>query len=262
MDLLPFLKYAEYFLFSKHRRGHGIHSPFVFDIVSGTFRNKIDPDIVSCIESIRSKMISDQETIVVNDLGAGSVKMKSSLRKVTDIARYSAVPRKYGILLSNMSKTFAGPMVLEFGTSLGISTMYMAASSPETKVYTMEGCKAASEIAFNNFREAGLSNIRMFNGPFEEVLPEIRREKITPGLVFIDGNHRKEPVMSYFNQVAEMSDFKTVVIIDDINTTRGMGEAWSEIRNHNKVTFTIDICRMGIAFFREGINHLNYVIRY
>ncbi len=79
--------------------------------------------------------------------------MKTNLRKVSDIARYSAVSRKYGIFLSNMSGAFGIPMILEFGTSFGISTMYMAASSREIPVYTMEGCQATSEIAAENFRE-------------------------------------------------------------------------------------------------------------
>ena len=43
------------------------------------------------------------------DLGAGSVRMKTSLRKVSEIARYSPVPEKYGILLSNLAAEFGKP---------------------------------------------------------------------------------------------------------------------------------------------------------
>ena len=207
-------------------------------------------------------MISNPETIVVNDLGAGSMKMKSSLRKVSDIAKYSAVPKKYGIFLANLSRVFAGPYVLEFGTSLGISTMYMAAACPGSEVYTMEGCPQTSAIAAENFREAGLSNIRMFTGSFDELLPGIKAEGISPGLVFIDGNHSKDPVISYFNQVVDMSDRNTVIVIDDIYSSADMAEAWSEIKDRSPVTLTIDIYRMGIVFFRETGDHFHYVIRH
>jgi predicted O-methyltransferase YrrM len=162
-----------------------------------------------------------------------------------------------------MSGAFGNPLILEFGTSFGISTMYMAASSPETPVYTIEGCRTISEIAAENFREGGFTNIRLLNGSFEDLLPRIKSEKGgAPGLIFIDGNHRKEPVIDYFNQVAEMSDNKTVIIIDDINYSREMAEAWSIIKNHRNVTFSIDIFRMGIIFFRKGMTRFNYVIRY
>jgi len=262
MGMFSALRYLNYFIFSCHRNGHGIHSPFVFNLVSNIFRNKTRPDIVCSIEKIRNRLLEDPRSIKVTDLGAGSKKMKNSLRKVSDITRYSAIPGKYGILLSNMAEAFGRPFILEFGTSLGISTMYLAASCPEAEVITLEGCSATSEIDSDNFREAGLRNIRILNGPFDEILPEIRNEKICPGLVFIDGNHRKKPVITYFNQVADMSDNNSVVIIDDINSSREMAEAWCEIKNHKNVTVSVDVFRMGIVFFREGLNHFNYVVRY
>lgn len=252
----------KYLLFSRHGRGHGIHSPFAFNLVSEVFRNKTAPDIVCSIEKKRAKLLADSRSITVNDLGSGSFKMKSSLRKVSEITRYSAVPEKYGVLLSNMARVFGDPVIMEFGTSLGISTMYMAASCPGATVITMEGCSETSEIAIENFREAGLDNIRLINGSFDDILPVLKSENVSPGLVFIDGNHRKDPVINYFNQVADMSGTGSVVIIDDINSSREMAEAWSEIRNHKNVTLSVDIFRMGIVFFRKELNQFNYVVRY
>jgi len=262
MGIFSVTRYFKYLIFSCHRRGHGIHSPFVFNLVSEIFRNKTGPDIVCCIEKIRERLLADRRSITVNDLGAGSGKMKSSKRKVSDIARYSAVPEKYGVLLSNMAEAFGEPVILEFGTSLGISTMYMAASCPGATVISIEGCRKTSEIASDNFRTAGLKNIRVINGSFDNILPELRSEKICPGLVFIDGNHRKEPLIRYFNQVADMSGTGSAVIIDDINSSGEMAEAWLEIKSHKNVTLSVDIFRMGMVFFREGLNHFNYVVRY
>jgi len=256
------IQYIRYFLLSRHRNGRGIHSPFVFGLVSEIIRNKIDSDIVFSIEMIRKRLLADPRSIIVNDLGAGSKKMKSGLRKVSDIAKYSAVPLKYGILLSNMSKAFGKPYILEFGTSFGISTLYLAASCSDAEVITMEGCRATSEIAKENFLKSGFSNIRLINAPFDEILPQLNDKQVCPGLVFIDGNHRKEPLIKYFSQVADMSGNNCVVIIDDIYSSREMAEAWTEIKNHRNVTVTVDVFRMGIVFFRKGMDHFNYVVRY
>ena len=255
-------KYLKYILLSRHRNGYGIHSPFAFDLVSRVFRNKINPDIVFSIEKVRRRMISDRRSINVKDLGSGSRKINTSLRQVSDIAKYSPVPKKYGVLLSNMAAEFGEPLIVEFGTSLGISTMYLAVSCTNAIVNTVEGCVATAEIAKENFKEAGIKNIEVLTGSFDEVLPVIINSNIKPGLVFIDGNHRKEPVISYFTQIAEISDNKTVIIIDDIYYSREMEEAWNEIKQFEKVTLTVDIFRMGIVFFREGMSHNNYIIRY
>jgi predicted O-methyltransferase YrrM len=255
------IKYLNYILFSHHRKGHGIHSPFVFDLVSRVFRNKNNPDILFTIDQVRKKMISDKRCIQVRDLGSRQELLKTKTRKVSEIARWSSVPRKYGELLSNMAAEFGKPLIIELGTSLGISTMYLAACS-KIAVCTIEGCPETARIARQNFTEAGLDNIRILEGSFDEVLPAFSNMNVKPGLVFIDGNHRKEPVIKYFNCLAELSDSKTVIIIDDINYSKEMVEAWNEIKHHGRVSLSIDIFRMGILFFREGINHNDYIIRY
>jgi len=256
------LKYLKYLLFSRHSKGHGIHSPFVFDLVSGVFRNKIDPGIVLIIENIRKKLISDNRIINVLDLGAGPSMNKSSLRKVSDIVKYSAVPAKYGILLSNLATEFGKPAIVEFGTSMGISTMYLASGCREAPVYTMEGCPSISKLAGENFREAGLDNIRQMTGSFDDLLPELWNKVIRPGLVFIDGNHRKGPVVRYFSEMARISGKDTVIAIDDIHLSKEMENAWTIIKQYENTSFTIDLFRMGLVFFREGMDHIDYVIRY
>ena len=256
------LKLMNYLLFSHHGKGHGIHSPFVFNLISDVFRNKTDPAIVLTIENIRKKKLSDNRTINVLDLGAGSSRMKTNTRRVSEIARYSSVPPKYGILLSNMAAEFGNTVIVEFGTSIGISTMYLASGCPESVVYTMEGCPETAGIARESFNEAGLSNIKLLQGSFDELLPDIKGRDINPGLVFIDGNHREEPLLKYFSEIAEIADDKTVIIVDDIHTSSEMDSAWGKIKKHDNVSFTVDILRMGMVFFRKGMTHIDYIIRY
>jgi predicted O-methyltransferase YrrM len=262
MIFFRFAKYLKHIVLAKHWRGHGIHSPFIFDLVSRVFRNKTDKDIVCIIEKIRKRLKSDRRLIAINDLGAGSERRKTTKRKVSDIARYSSVPIKYGVLLSNLAAEFGRNYIIEFGTSFGISTMYLAAGSPESVIFTIEGDPAAAEIAKDNFREARFNNISLFTGSFEEMIPVLTSGGKSPGLVFIDGNHRKEPVLKYFNSMAEAADSKTVIIIDDIYYSNEMETAWNEIKADVRVSVTVDIFRMGLVFFREGINHHDYIVRH
>lgn len=254
--------YLNYLLFSRHRKGYGIHSPFIFDLISRVFRNKTASDIVLNIETIRNRCLSSGRTIRVLDLGAGSEKMKGDFRKVSDIARYSAVPKKYGRLLSALSAEFGKPAVIEFGTSLGISTMYLASGCPDSVVYTMEASPETSEIAKENFKESQFENIRLINASFESTIPDLKNQQVKPGLVFIDGDHRSEPVLRYFNEMAELSDSRTVIVLDDIHQSAEMEDAWDQIKKHKSVAVTVDIFRMGLVFFRGGINRFDYVIRY
>jgi predicted O-methyltransferase YrrM len=262
MNLFAAKKYIGYTLFSRHKTGHGIHSPFVFDLVSRVFRNKTDMFIVFTVESLRRNLLSDKREIMVEDYGRGSEKMKNSERKVSDITRYSSVPKKYGMLLANLSAEFGSPFIIELGTSLGISTMYMALANPQSEIYTIEGSSEIAEIAKNNFKKSALHNVKSIIGTFNNKLPEVLFEIKEPGMVFIDGNHRQEPVVNYFYKVAEVSGENTVVIIDDIYSSSEMEEAWTTIKNHEKVSLTIDIYRMGMVFFRRGMTRQDLIIRH
>ncbi len=199
MNFYNAMKYLEHLIFSGHRRGHGIHSPFIFDVVSRVFRNKTDSEVVLRIEKIRKKLRNDTRIISVNDLGAGKEKYGQKNRKVSDIARYSAVQEKTGVLLSSLAAEYGNGAIIELGTSLGISTMYLASSSPEFQIYTIEGCNQCASVAKENFQEGGFNNIRSLTGSFDTVLPELFSAGVKPGLVFIDGNHRKEPLLRYFS---------------------------------------------------------------
>ncbi len=263
MITFTFVKYLKYILFSRHKRGHGIHSPFVFEFVSRVLGNKTCPEVVKRINEMRRNLIYDNRVINVTDLGSGSGKMKQGLRKVSEIAGTSAIPEKYGKLLYYMSEEFGNPGVIELGTSLGISTMYLAAPLQGATVYSIEGCPETASVAEANFRKAGFDNIKLLTGTFDEMIPAaIANLNVNPGLVFIDGDHRKEPLLRYFNALADISDDKSVIVIDDIYHSEEMAEAWILIRNHYRVTVSIDIFRMGIVFFRKGMNKAGYVIRY
>jgi predicted O-methyltransferase YrrM len=126
----------------------------------------------------------------------------------------------------------------------------------------MEACPETSGLARDNFREAGLENIRLIIGSFDRTLPELIKQSVKPGLVFIDGDHCKEPVLRYFNQIADISDGTTIIVLDDIHQSYEMEDAWEQIKLHKSVTVTVDLFRMGLVFFREGMSRFDYVIRY
>lgn len=236
-----------------------MHSPFIFEIVTGLFRNKIPGDFVCCIETIRKNLIKDSRLISVNDLGAGSAKNKK-VRKVSEIASKSAVTAKYGALLHNLASRFGEPCTVELGTSFGISTMYLAYASPV--VYTVEGCSECTGIAGKNFASGGLENITIINSPFSEAIADLKNTGIRPGLVFIDGDHRKEPLLRNVRELMSISDDNTVIVLDDINYSREMADTWEQVKNMENVTATIDIFRMGIVFLRKEITRNHYRIRY
>lgn len=251
-----------YYLFSKHKNGHGIHSPFVYSLIRNVFKNKTDSSVVSMVGSLRKKLRSDKTIIEVNDLGSGSLKINSRERRVADIARYASIRPKYGRLLSGLASMVDGSDIIELGTSLGLGTLYLALGAPGSSVITVEGCQNTAGLAAQNFADYGSGNIDLRTGSFDDVFEGILKESSKPGLIYIDGNHRSAALIRYIRLLEPYINEESVVILDDIHYSRDMEKGWDIVRGMDFVTVSIDLLQLGLLFFKKGIKKQDFVIRY
>lgn len=196
-------------------------------------------------------MLKDETVIPITDFGAGSRLNLSQERKVSAIAKSSLKPKKYSQLLFRMVNYFQPSFVLELGTSLGITSSYLASGNNNAKVITMEGSPHVAAIARKNFEWLQLKNISVIEGNFDETLPKLISSTQTADFVFIDGNHRKEPTIRYFEQLLPKISSNSIFIFDDIHWSKEMEEAWETIKQHDAVTLSIDLFFIGIIFFRK-----------
>lgn len=258
------LKYLHYYFAAANGKGHGIHSPFVFDLVVKVLNDKTKYDAYNEVELQRSFLLGNDTVITVEDFGAGSTKGLTKQRVVQQIAATSLKPRKYAQLLYRLVNYFQPKQILELGTSLGITTAYLAKANPTATVTTMEGSVNIAGIAKQQFHVLQLNNINIVTGNFDETLQQVI-DKIEQrfNFVFIDGNHRKEPTLRYFEQLLAKSDHDTVFVFDDIHWSKEMEEAWELIKQHSSVSLTIDLFFIGLVFLRkEQKEKEHFVIRY
>lgn len=258
MKQLSFLiKYLKYWFSAKN--AHGIHSPFVFGLCNDVINKQGSYYSFDKIEQLRKKLLLSKKEIEVTDLGAG----KSGKRAIAEIASRSAKNKKHCEFLFRIVFHFKPNTILELGTSLGISTAYLASADHNAKVITIEGCPNISNEAKMNFESLGLKNIVSVVGNFDSVLPSILSQLQTPHskLIFIDGNHKKTPALNYFHQCLAYANNDSLFIFDDIHWSAEMEEAWEEIKAHPKVTVTIDLFFMGLVFFRKEQVKEDFIVR-
>lgn len=256
-------RFAGYWISASNGKGHGIHSPFVFEFVTMVMNGQKDTAVYREIEGLRSQLLADNTEIIVEDFGAGSRVIGSKTRAVKKIASTSLKPKKYSQLLHRVVKHYQPANILEIGTSLGITTSYLAKASPAASVITMEGAPAIAAIARRNFDTLGISNIRQVTGNFDETLAPTLDQMGHVDLAFIDGNHRYEPTTRYFEQVLARSGNDTIIILDDIYWSEEMENAWNRVKDHPSVRLTIDLFAIGIVVLRKEILHKQHFrVRY
>jgi predicted O-methyltransferase YrrM len=240
-------KYLYYYFTASNGNGHGVHSPFVFDFITNVLKDKKEYSSYSKMESVRKELLVNNIRIEIEDFGAGSSVMKSNKRAVKNIAKTSLKPKKYAQLLYRIIQYYKPATIVELGTSLGITTAYLASGNSQSKVYTCEGSTNIATIARHNFDILQLKNIELIQGDFNETLQPLLSALNKIDLAFIDGNHRKEPTLDYFSQLLKHSTNSTILIFDDIHWSVEMEAAWAVIQSHPAVTLTIDLFFIGIV---------------
>jgi predicted O-methyltransferase YrrM len=252
--------YIKYYLQASSK--HDIHSPFVFELLTTVIENKDqDPAFIE-IEKLRKALRASIREIDLQDLGAGSSVMKGRRRKISEIVRYSAKSPKYAQLLFRLAAHFQPAEILELGTSLGISSLYLALGNTKANVRTLEGSAALAEMAKENFEKLHVKNIGVIEGNFDDTLPAYIRTVNKLDLVFFDGNHRKEPTLDYFRMCLTKKHSGSLFIFDDIHWSEEMAEAWEEIKANPEVSISIDLHQLGLVFFRTGKEKQHFTIRF
>ena len=240
-----------------------MHSPFVFEFIKFVLNDKKKYEVYTTIEKQRQILLKDKTVIQVEDFGAGSTIIKTKKRIVKDIAASSLKPKKYSQLLFRMIQFYNKKNILELGTSLGITTSYMAAAKNNPFVTTMEGSQNIVAIAVQNFNALQINNINIIKGDFEKSLFPYLNVTGNIDFAFLDGNHRKTPTLQYFKQILQKSHENTFFVFDDIHWSIEMEAAWEEIKAHEAVTLTIDLFFIGIVFFKKDFKvKQHFVIRY
>ncbi|TWO34397.1 class I SAM-dependent methyltransferase [Seonamhaeicola sediminis] len=243
--LFQLIQYIKFLLKSTNQ--HGVHSPFVYDLITKCFYDKTSYTEYNAIKVYRSKLLQNRNTIQVNDLGLGSRKTKTNIRLVNEIAKTSGTTLKRSKLLFRISKYFKPDQVLELGTSLGIATHALATGNPKANITTIEGCPEIASFSKKQLHQ--YKNIELKIGDFKDLLPKLTNKSYN--LIFFDGNHKKEATLQYFEALLPTINNNTVFIFDDIYWSKGMTEAWETIKLHPKVTVTIDTFFWGFVFFRK-----------
>ena len=239
---------------------HGVHSPFVFNLITKCFYKKTPLNKRKRINSYRNDLMRNKGFIEVTDFGKGSRVFKSKNRAISKIAKIAGISKKRAELLARVVAYLNLNEILETGTSLGIGTASMAIGNPQAHITTLEGCKNTSNFAIGQFEKFNLKNINVVIGEFSTTLPISLKNK-NFDLIYFDGNHKKEPTLDYFHACLKNIHNESVFVFDDIHWSGDMEDAWSIIKKHPLASVTIDTYYWGFVFFRKEQIKEHFTIR-
>ena len=263
------IAYLRFLYHSKNE--HGVHSPFVFSLVTKCFYDRKKYPEYAILKSFRNSLLANKNTIEVTDFGTGSRVFKSNKRAINEIATNAGISAKRAELLFRITNYFQPENILEIGTSLGLAASALSLgtrvaderseANPKAKITTLEGCPNTLAVAKDNFSNYNFKNINSVNSEFSSYLKNFQLPTSSFQLIYFDGNHSRQATLNYFEQLLPTISNESIWIFDDIHWSPDMEKAWEIIKNHSKVTVTIDTFQWGIVFFRKEQPEEHFVIR-
>jgi predicted O-methyltransferase YrrM len=256
--LFQIISFVQYCFVAKHRKGFGIHSPFVFHLLNRVFFEKEAYYCYKVIESVRQQFLANHQKIYLTDYGTGGKRTKT----IAEIAHKTIKSRKYAQLLFRLVNSNHSQQILELGTSLGISTMYLASANLKSNVVTIEGDSALCDLAKKTFYSNNFQNITVIEGNLDFVLEDVVSKMDTLDFVFFDANHTQVATLKYFSICLAKINKNTIFVFDDIHWSADMQRAWHQIAEHPAVRLSIDIFGMGIVWFDTDLMKQQYIVAF
>jgi len=245
--------YISFIIKSKNK--HGVHSPFVFDLITKCFNKKNPTNFDQLFLKYKKELFKNSSTINVTSNGT-----ISNMRQVSKISKSTGISNKSAKLLIKLMQYYKPTSVIEIETSLGLSTAALSISLPNSSITTIEECRETGNIAQNLFNKYKFKNIKLIIGNFNETLAK-QLNKNTFDFVFFNGNHTKKATLDYFKLSLSSIHNNSFFLFSNIYRNFEMKQAWEEIKKNPSVTITIDTYQWGIVFFRKEQQKEHFTIR-
>lgn len=257
--LFQIKSYLHFLWHSKNE--HAVHSPFVFNLLTKCFYDKKFKSEYFTLKNYRNELLQNKNSIEITDFGAGSRVFKSNTRQIAQIAKTAGISPKRAKLLFRIVNYFQPDTILEIGTSLGLATSALSLGNPEASIITLEGCPETAKQAQLQLQKFNCNNVELMVTEFTSYLKNNQPSTFNFQLIYFDGNHSKKATLEYFDLLLPTIINETIWIFDDIHWSQEMEEAWEIIKNHPKVTVSIDTFQWGLVFFRYEQPKQHFIIR-
>jgi predicted O-methyltransferase YrrM len=256
------LQYLKHQLYRRNRKGFGIHSPYLFefvhDVVFNASRTEVPEQILRCHRSLKR----ENSLIPLGKLGTTANVEPSGRRTVGSFVRRSSVNEKYGSLLYRVSRWFKPDMIIELGTGLGISALYLGSGAPDVPLHSIEGNTDRADFAAQLMCRCGMGPVSIHWGEMDEKLEDLMPVLEGRFLAFVDGNHHFGPTVRYVEKLLEGAGEEAVIILHDIYWSRDMQRAWEELLGRPGIRVGIDLFQMGILLLRRDLNKMQVKIKF
>lgn len=224
----------------RYRKGFGVHSPFVFNLITKVIEEKCSYYSFYDIELLRKQLLQN--------------------RSIGEIVKREAIRPKHGALLFRLTNYFKSKNILQIGTTMGLSTLYLTSYATGLRCIALENVPEFATIARQAFAKEGRNPIDLRIGNYKDLLPQALHDINSLDFVFFNTLYEQHNNLWLFNECMKYAHNDTVFVFEGIKASRKMRELWEEICACPEVTVTLDLYSLGIVLFNKKLHKRDYIV--
>lgn len=243
----------------RFRSGFGVHSPFVYHLITRVIGEKCAYYAFEEIELVRRQFYYREQRfpwVVRHGRKAGAVLDKP----VGEIVRREAIRPKQGALLFRLANYFQPAYILQIGASAGLATLYLTAYSKRSTCIALEQVPTLAPVARQVWEKGARTGIDLRVGEYGVLLPEALAELPRLDFVFFNRAEESGDRDALFDACARKAHTGTVMVITGIRGNRAMRDFWRSVCLRGEVTVTLDLYTLGIVLFNRKLHKRDYIV--
>lgn len=210
----------------RHHKGHGIHSPFVFNLVNNVIEEKrayyCYADISDYLSTYHQKELT---------------------------------PNKRHRLAFRLVNYFGAQNILEIGSGMGINTLFLTASSSSCKCLCVEKDRNNREVAKQLYMDFECQTTFMEEPP---VLPiETKYD-----CIFINLDYYSDLAEDYLDALCKQCHNESFIVVTGIRRNKVNNQLWKHLSSNQLRTVELDLFNIGIIFFDKQLSRWEYKISF
>jgi len=240
----------KYHFCSRHKGGHGIHSPFLFSLITRVIENKGKfssyPLLKSAEENVRNMLRILDMKFYHSDNRA------ESGFSVEEFKKLHLLPARYDRLLFRLVNEFKPGEINYYGSTFGVTLVALSLADKRIRVnamilndhYFSFSRRLAEVYEINNVSLTGsgkveVSDFMVIQNPLDPFNCEQLLSVIFAG-----------------------DDYEGIVVLCGIHATPEIEAVWHRFQKEKSVRISLDLFEIGIFICRGGLQKEDFVLRF
>ena len=222
------------------RGGHGVHSPFVFDLITKVIEEKRQYYCYEQLNTVRRQLQQSDDKITYNN-------RESTIKTILNKYCFSEREDKFLFRLANY---FKPETILVSDSDLGLAPLYVTSYSKDTHCIVIEPEISVVSFARNLTNKYASSPINIYDC-ISGKLNLSEENKIDLIIWDYKSSETIEKLLPYTND-------DSIIVLSGIRASSKDKKIWDTICAHNKVSVTIDLLNLGVVFFNPKLHRKTY----